>query len=677
MPRQKDQSALPFGLPTDFLPRYWRQQPLYLPGGAAAFLPLSPTRAQITAMLSDGVAHQTDGATVWFMEGLTSGLPGIEDLVTAARRWLEWHDVWCDVFTTSGPSSIGSHYDGSDNFTIQLSGNKTWFLSDPTGIHPDDLRRRVLCEPGLGSAQMPAMPMSFEVGAGDALYIPSTWIHWGLSDGDSTSVSLVVNVATPVHALQEQILEALRRDPAWSRLLAVGPGSAVERRRTLRHLITRDVPEKLRPEVLARVGDREGSGCYLKGQFVSCPEIPTDRSWAAEYVGEVDPRPEDVRLDADRLEELLRIRARRNLDRLLTECAQRFSRTSSDDARRIYLTITTELRSLTFQTLDSMLTDPDVCSWLAVAERDSTLGNARNRTEDPLAHALGLALLSELAPHLSSCRPVTLNVQTDEDGSLALRRAGVRLVLPDRPERATLGVSAGKLYRLGPGVRSALISLEQPDADSDGPGVVTLPRSAGVVALPRSAGGVAITRARSDWLARVAPGRSIGAAVSSTASWRQRVDVARAVLAGDPDATIAPHPFVSWLLVRDQVTGNAYADPVPELPGLVLADAREPSHLAVALASARARAEFDLVAEIFPLIDVRGGSATERRSWTARLRHRYVQIRAGQLIPDGLRPHLEDLRVNQPIDDLSGVPLTAWGHAAWAPSYPVAPVLAH
>ncbi len=669
MPRQKDQSVLPFGLPTDFMLRHWRRQPLYLPGGAAAFLPLRPTRAQITAMLSDGAAHQTDGATVWFMEGLTSGLPGIADLVTTARRWLEWHDVWCDVFTTTGPSSIGSHYDGSDNFTIQLAGNKTWFLSDPTGIHPDDRRRRVLCEPGLGAAQMPAAPMSFEVRAGDALYIPSTWIHWGLSDGDSTSVSLVVNVATPVHALQEQILAALRRDPAWSRLLAVGPGSVVERRRTLRRLITQDVPEKLRPEVLARVGDRDGSGCDLKGQFVSGPEPPTDRSWAADYVRDVDPRPEDVRLDPGRLQELLRIRARRNLDRLLTQCAQRFSRTSSDDARRIYLAVTTGLRSLTFQTLDSMLTDPDVCSWLTVAERDSTLGTARNRTEDPLAHALGLALLPELAPHPSDRGPVTLIVPTDEDGSLALRRAGVRLVLPDRPERVTLGVSAGEVYRLGPGLRSEPVSLERPDTDPDGPGVV---------ALPRSAGGVAITRARSDWMARAAPGRPIGAAVGSTASWRQRVDVARAVLAGDPEATIARQPFVTWLLVRDQVIGNADADPVPELPGLVLADAREPGHLAAALAAEQARAEFDLVAETFPLVDARGRSAAERRSWTARLRRRYIQVRADQLIPlGGPRPQLEDLRVDQPIDDLAGAPLTAWGHAASALPYPVAPVPAH
>jgi hypothetical protein len=40
------------------------------------------------------------------------------------------------------PPVVSAHCDGSDNFTLQLTGNKTWFLSGPDGVRPDDRRRR-------------------------------------------------------------------------------------------------------------------------------------------------------------------------------------------------------------------------------------------------------------------------------------------------------------------------------------------------------------------------------------------------------------------------------------------------------------------------------------------------------------------------------------------------------
>ena len=653
---QEEFAATPFALPDDFIARHWRKQPLHLPGAATAFLAESPSRAEITAMLHDGTPHQTDGTTVWFLEGLTSGLPGIEDLVARTRDWFEWRDVWCDVFATAGPSSIGSHYDGSDNFTIQLTGNKTWFLSSPEGIHPDDRRRRVLCEPGLGAASMPSVPQAFEVRAGDVLYIPSTWIHWGFSDGDSTSVSLVINVATAFHALQEQILDGLRHDPAWSLPLAVGPGSSGERRQALRELVTTDLPSGLSAGLLARLGDREGTAATLKGQFIGGTSTLTwNESWVRGYAEQRDPRPEDVRLDRRRIGELVRSRAGRNLRRLLTQCQERSSRTTNEDARQIYLAVVTALQGLPHDTLDSVLTDPDVCSWLAVSERDTAMAGERSRAEDPLAHALGLALLPELlaAPALPS--PLAVTVGVDDDGDLALRRVGLHLLLPDRPERVTLSLRDGELYRLGPGSRRRPISLARPGTGADGP-----------VAVPRSPAGIVITTARTDWLARLAPWRAIGSAVAPAAEWRRRADAALDALAKDPAGSGDAVPLVSWALLRDRVAaGHPEEHPVPEMPGLVLADAGDPEQLAAAVARARARAEIDVVAESFPLLAEDTGTPSERKAWTLSLRREYLRARVGRLTgqPTGQVPVSPDGRTDHDRDaaTLRSAPLTAWG----------------
>ncbi|KJK58832.1 JmjC domain-containing protein [Saccharothrix sp. ST-888] len=645
---------MPFALPADFMARHWRKQPVHLPGAAAAFLANSPTRAEITAMLRDGAPHQTDGATVWFLEGLTSGLPGIEDLVANARSWFEWHDVWCDVFATTGPSSIGSHYDGSDNFTIQLTGNKTWFLSSPEGIHADDRRRRIMCEPGLGAASMPSTPRAFEVRAGDVLYIPSTWIHWGFSDGDSTSVSLVINVATAFHALQEQILDGLRRDPRWSLPLAVGPGSSDERHRALQNLIATDLPNNLHADVFARLGDREGAVYSLKGQFITREDTLTwDQSWIRGYVDQIDPRPEDVRLDSHRIAELVQLRARRNLERLLVQCHERSSRTTNEDARQIYRAVVTRLQGLSHGTLDAVLIDPDVCSWLAVSERDTAMAAERMRAEDPLAHALGLALLPELLAAQSQRTPLIITVGADEDGALALRRVGLQLLLPDHPDRVTLSVRDGDLYRLGPGDRRQLIPLAQPATGPDG---------LATVALPRSSAGIVITTARSDWLARLAPWSAIGSAVTSTPEWRRRVDAALDVLARDTAHTKDQVSLVSWALLREgAAAGCPDEHPIPEMPGLVLANANAPERLAMAVACAQARAEIDAVAESFSLVAEGTVAPAERKAWVLKIRREYLRARIGQMAVEAQVSLGEPTDRSWDASTLRSAPLTPWG----------------
>lgn len=603
--------AAKFALPVDFMKQNWRQRPLHLPGGAAGFLPHAPSRAEIQALIAAGTPHQTDGATVWFLEGLTSGLRGIETLVAAARDWLEWRDVWCDVFLTVGRSSIGSHYDSSDNFTLQLTGNKTWLLGGPEGIHPEDRRRRILGEPGLGAAAMAAAPSVFDVRAGDALYIPSNWIHWGLSDGDSTSVSLVINVATPLHALHGQMLSGLRRDPAWSSPLPVGPGSSRLRDSLLRDLVGQDVPERLQEAAFSRVTDRNGAASSLKGRLdVSRTSPSTDSSWAAAYFQRVPASPDETFLDHRRMHGLIQLRAHRNLRRLIVLSAERYGRTEDDDARRIYSAVNAMLRAIPHDMLDSLLNDPELCSWLTLAERDTAMAAERWRVEDPLAHALGLIVLPDLAPHLSVGEMLTLDVATDEDGCVTLRRAGTRLLFPDAPRRVTLCVTEHGFQRCGPG------GVKDADAWQE------------TTAVQIAADGTVLTTEWSDWLCKVASWPALGAAVHC-ASLAELFDSALKSINAVGEPASHRHSFIPWVLIRGNVTPPSLADdhPFPGLPGLPLLNASAPGQWALAISAATARAEFDVIAEALPLFEEGMPSPSRRKVGEQALRHRYVRAR--------------------------------------------------
>lgn len=648
----------PFDLPEKFFEHHWRRQPLYLAGGAAAFLPDPPSRDQIFARIHDGASHQSDGATVWFLEGLTDGFPGFPELVDDARRLFEWFDIWCDVFATVGPSSIGCHYDGSDNFSIQLTGNKRWFLCAPEGIHPDDRRRRVLGEPGLGPAAVPESALTFQVRAGDVLYIPSTWIHWGLSDGDSTSVSLVVNVATPFHALQAQVLDSLRRDPRWSTVLPVGPGSAAVRARTLRDLVAEDVPARMHGDVVPRLGGREGSRLSPKGLPPNggSPASVVDRERVSSYLCQVDPlAADDARLDDEHLRQAARMHARRNLERLLTQCDQRAQRTSNEDSRRIYLAVSATVPTLPAGTLDGLLVDPDVHSWLRAAERDSRFTTAQ-RAEDPLAHALGLVLLPELARAGSPVGPVTVTLPVDEDGGLTLRRSRLRLRFSGRPARVSLGGLDGVLHYFGPTSATPVVA----DTDQDGMRVMHLPHA--------DRGGTAVSAAWSDWLGRVAGTPAIGALVPSDDLVRRAEPVTAAIATVNGDMP-GHDPFLSWVLVRDSVGATDAMDRmVRRMRGLAVTADSDPALLVRTLARARAWHEIDSLVELFPLAEQDTPAGSDRQAVQVELARAYVWARSTLLggwdpgCGANQEPELTEDRARW-LDRLDTSQVTAWGAA--------------
>jgi hypothetical protein len=283
--------------------------------------------------------------------------------------------------------------------------------------------------------------------------------------------------------------------------------------------------------------------------------------------------------------------------------AERYDRTDEDDARRIYSAVSALLPSLSPGTLDSLLNDPEVCAWLTLAERDTAMAAGRSRAEDPLAHALGLMVLPDLAPHLPAGEMLTLAVATDEDGCVTLRRAGTRLLFPDAPRRVTLRVAEHGFH--ADGLRE------------------TAPAHI-------AADGTVLTTEWSDWLGRVAPRPAPGSAIPC-ACLAGLFDSALKSLDAAGEPAPSRHSLIPWVLVRGNVTPPLiYDHPFPGLPGLPVLNADAPGQWALAIRAAEARAEWDLIAEPLPLFEEELPAPSHRKAGEQALRRRYIRKRLSE-----------------------------------------------
>jgi|GEM_PF-2040463 len=114
--------------------------------------------------------------------------------------------------------------------------------------------------------------------------------------------------------------------------------------------------------------------------------------------------------------------ARRNLRRLLKALALLDSSASAED-QRLYRCCAEALLGQEDAALEVLCTEPELTSWVAVAE-------ASRGTGASMAVQLAATLLPELARRGGA--PLTLRLAPDADGAFSMRRAGVRLV-PDEP----------------------------------------------------------------------------------------------------------------------------------------------------------------------------------------------------------------------------------------------------
>ncbi|MEU2060101.1 cupin domain-containing protein [Streptomyces sp. NPDC013455] len=457
-----------------FFDAHWRREPVVLRGAAGAFLDPAPGREEVRALAATATTTvQTDGRSIWFLEALREGLPGVAGLCAAAREKLDWDDLWCDVFLTEGSSSIGSHIDNSDNFTIQLEGSKRWRLAPPTTLDPEQRRLRMLGEPGVGDAPMTGDAREFTLHPGDVLYIPLLWLHWGVSAGDSLSASLVVNARTVWQALHRTLGAELRHEETWRRPLPVGPGTGAARRARLTEAVTEltgsGALERTRRKAEREVAMRAARGpvdrldidmAAVKGFVATAPAPPAD--------GFVLPGT-----DPDTAAPLNALLARKNLRDLLKLVLRRFAQTSGETERELYQAAVAALTTAPATALEALLTGPDVTSWIAVAKQGpGQLPVARQ--EDPLAHWLAFFLLPELAASAGTVPVAEIRVPADRDGGLAVPRLGRAIgvrsatgtwslsVAEDGAVLARDGATTVALCESGPGTRTLERVLDGP-----------------------------------------------------------------------------------------------------------------------------------------------------------------------------------------------------------------------
>jgi 50S ribosomal protein L16 3-hydroxylase len=187
-----------------FFSSHWRKKPLLVRGGARDFLGRSWSMADFDAAAAKARAaghpvHEHAGQ-VTFIERVSDFDDALLRQAKNLQQVFGVPAVWFDSVRTYDTSGIGAHFDHSDNFVLQQQGVKHWRLAPPELIEPKARAARMLNMPEVGSHRIPeGEHIDLVLEPGDLLYLPLLWLHEGISEASSLSVSAVCP-AVSVHS---------------------------------------------------------------------------------------------------------------------------------------------------------------------------------------------------------------------------------------------------------------------------------------------------------------------------------------------------------------------------------------------------------------------------------------------------------------------------------------------
>ncbi len=191
-----------------FMREYWRKRPLFVKGGALKAGPaLSRDRYRtmadrLAARHPDLVRHE---GGLLACQNISAVDPMLGGWLAEVMREMSWTTAWVDAVLAPPDGGIGGHIDDSDNFILQQEGVKVWRLLDSRRLDQDLLRTLMMrAGPVDTSVRLPEDDsgiVEFRLEPGDLLYVPFLWGHWGVSEGDSLSMSLVCNAENPLGLL--------------------------------------------------------------------------------------------------------------------------------------------------------------------------------------------------------------------------------------------------------------------------------------------------------------------------------------------------------------------------------------------------------------------------------------------------------------------------------------------
>lgn len=210
-----------------FFDEYWRKKPVLIKGGASRILDFEvdvPFFRRVCQKLERSplvLVNREPGFI--FAQKMDEAEPRFRAISRRYEELVSVKRVWFDGVYTTDTHTIGCHYDHSDNFVMQQSGTKHWKLASPKMIPASEIRERMLESRNVGHIHMPDECEDFILEAGDVLYIPLFWAHWGVSHGTAMSVSLVLNADAPVDVLAKPLAQVLSEHQSWVEPLPAVP----------------------------------------------------------------------------------------------------------------------------------------------------------------------------------------------------------------------------------------------------------------------------------------------------------------------------------------------------------------------------------------------------------------------------------------------------------------------
>lgn len=220
--------ALADVLDEEFFATSWRKAPRLLRNASAHFLAVAPDHDTVDLWIEDAkrdddtAVVREQGGHLQLLEGLSA--PPLDAMIHDAQALFAWDDIWCDFVRTTRRASLGSHFDNSDNFVIQIEGIKKWRLAPRTDVPPEIVRLRLLGVPGLAEFPIRGDAWTCTARPGDVVYLPLCWPHHGVALSQSLSVTLAVNARVPAELVASAAFDVLAREPWASDAMPIGPG---------------------------------------------------------------------------------------------------------------------------------------------------------------------------------------------------------------------------------------------------------------------------------------------------------------------------------------------------------------------------------------------------------------------------------------------------------------------
>lgn len=173
------------------------------------------------------VREFADGATI-VLQGLHRSWPPLRSFTRRLVAELG-HPAQVNAYITpESARGFDPHYDVHDVFVLQVSGEKHWLVHAPVREHPrpDEPWSQRRTEVAARAREKPVLDVVLR--PGDALYLPSGWLHAAVARS-GTSIHLTVGVAAVTGAdVVRELAAELARQPELRAPLPINGGGGPE-----------------------------------------------------------------------------------------------------------------------------------------------------------------------------------------------------------------------------------------------------------------------------------------------------------------------------------------------------------------------------------------------------------------------------------------------------------------